>query len=133
MLSLRDDAAAKRGYATVNGVHGLVLLPDTWTTPSGLSFSSGFGSWTRNSYTASQWKYMEAAGAVFLPAAGQRYGSAVSNAGTFGKYWSSLYRSYGGSRAWGIYFNESGLNDFQLFDDLSYGYSVRLVQDYRER
>ena len=129
LLSSRTNASSKRGCGTVNEVHGMILLPDTWTTPTGLTFTSGFGSWTRNSYTADQWKYMEAAGAVFLPAAGQRHGTAVSNAGTFGKYWSSLYYSNGGYRAWGIYFDNSALDDFVSFMDLSYGYSVRLVQD----
>ena len=60
---------------TVNGVHGLILLPDDWTYPSVLSksikaFDKTNCTWDDNTYTANEWKYMEANGAVFLPAAG---------------------------------------------------------------
>lgn len=36
----RPGATAKRGCATIGNVVGWVLLPDNWTTPSGLTFSS---------------------------------------------------------------------------------------------
>ena len=73
ILYTRTNAASKRGTGNINGVGGLIILPDNWTLPSGCSFTSGLassnGDWTRNSYTFAQWTQMEAAGAVFLPAA----------------------------------------------------------------
>ena len=44
---------------------------------------------TTNTYTIDQWNLMEAAGAVFLPAAGIREGTSISGAGSSGIYWSS--------------------------------------------
>jgi hypothetical protein len=93
LLNSRTNALSKRGIGNINGVGGLIILPDSWTLPSGCpQFTTGLSSnenWTRNSYTLDQWAEMEAAGAVFLPAAGYRNGTAVSDVGSFGDYWSS--------------------------------------------
>jgi len=72
LLQTRDGAASKHGNATVAGNKGLVLLPDKWQLPEGLSFTADPTDWTTNTYTAEQWAEMEAAGAVFLPASGNR-------------------------------------------------------------
>ena len=63
------------GLAQVDDINGLVLLPDEWETPDDIDdFISGTGSgFETNIYTAEEWEQMEAAGAVFLPAAGYRY------------------------------------------------------------
>ena len=128
VLNMRTRAASKRGLATVNGIHGLILLPDTWTPPVGLSFTSGTGRWTLNQYGAARWEQMEAAGAVFLPAAGYRYGTGMSVVGTSGSYWSST--PHYGYYAYNIYFYEyCGYNNNNNYREL--GYSVRLVQDYQ--
>ena len=42
-----------------------------------------------NTYTADQWAAMEEAGAVFLPAAGERNGTRVRSVGYWGEYWTS--------------------------------------------
>ncbi len=102
LLNTRTNASAKHGTGNINGVRGLIILPDNWTLPSGCSFASGFASsyrdWTHNSYTLAQWSLMEAAGAVFLPAAGYRWGTSVAIVGYSGKYWSTTHSlSYQGS------------------------------------
>lgn len=86
----RPNASSKRGLATVNGVHGLVLLPDNWTTmPNGItSLNTTLIGWTDNEYDVSQWAQMEARGAVFLPVAGFRSGGRVIQLGEAGAYWS---------------------------------------------
>ena len=89
LLEERTDAASKRGVASVGGKHGLVILPDNWTTPDGLGFSPDFQYWMSNSYTKREWSDMEAAGAVFLPAAGNRYGTLVGDVQFEGIYWTS--------------------------------------------
>ena len=74
LLNNRTDAGDKYGTGTVCGIPGLILLPDNWTLPTGSVFNAGFDSsgsdWSRNTYSSEQWAPMEAAGAVFLPAAG---------------------------------------------------------------
>ncbi len=102
ILNARSNASAKKALGSVGGVHGLILLPDNWTLPAGSSFISGFisdsGDWNRNTYTLAQWAEMEAAGAVFLPAAGSRGGKKIINVSNSGNYWSStstsLYKQY---------------------------------------
>ena len=125
LLNTRTDASSKRGIGNINGVGGLILLPDSWTLPSECSFTSGYATydvdWTRNSYTLAQWSQMEAAGAVFLPAAGGRNGTNVYRVGRYGFYWSSA--PSGGNMYFGCYSLSVSLeNRFN-------GYSVRSVQD----
>ena len=117
-----------RGTATVNGVNGLILLPDNWTLPTGVTFTYGEGSWSQNTYSASDWSKMEANGAVFLPAAGYRDGTDVGGVGSNGYYWSSS--AYDDNYAYCLYFDGSYVdagNDYRDF-----GQSVRLVRGVEE-
>ena len=112
--------------------HGMILFPDHYTHPNDVPVPTGINltdntSWNGNQYTAEQWAKMEAAGAVFLPAAGDRNGTNVGGVGNYGVYWSSAaYDGSDGSRAWYVYFNENnvypGSHYFRRF-----GQSVRLV------
>ena len=59
---------------------GFVLLPDSWTAPAGISFTPGwmadgthFPDDVNNTYDSWEWKKMEEAGAVFIPAGGYVY------------------------------------------------------------
>ena len=59
---------------------GLVILPDNWEKPAGLTFTTGFydlentTALAANTFTFAQWQTFENAGAVFLPCAGSRAG-----------------------------------------------------------
>lgn len=92
----RPNADNLKGVAQVNGVNGLILLPDTWVCPSGVTFKSGFHSeysveayGKYQTFTTDQWAKLEAAGAVFLPASGRRYGSIVDFVQYYGYCWSA--------------------------------------------
>ena len=88
LFSERDNASTLRGYGTVNGVAGMILLPDNWEMPTGVAaFQPTF------SYTANDWTKMENNGAVFLPAAGVMGLNdfqilIVQGLGEVGAYWS---------------------------------------------
>ena len=134
LLNERPNASSKFAIGNINGVGGLILLPDSWTLPSECSFTSGFTTydgnndidWTRNSYTLAQWSQMEAAGAVFLPAAGGRSGTDFDNVGNDGNYWSStLGDEYD---ACSMDFNSYYLNATSYYGRYR-GFSVRPVQD----
>ena len=128
----RTNADSLVGVAQVNGVNGLIFLPDNWTCPSGVTFKAGFQSnygvdyyAAYQTFTADQWSKLEAAGAVFLPASGRRYGSNVNYVQYYGLYWSatenlSNYASHLDFRSGGAYVN----SDFRYL-----GFSVRLVKD----
>ncbi len=118
------------GYAVVNNVKGIVLLPDEWEMPSGCSLTSGYsGSYAKNTFTVDQWETMETHGAIFLPAAGSRFGSTLMGAGTSGTYWSSS--SNGIDNA--FYFSFSSSNMSSDYKSRYYGGSVRLVREYVSR
>ena len=136
------------GLGSVNGVNGVIILPDNWESvkPSGLTFtpstSNGLSwqdgyyinsngrNYSDNSYYSesyfSDWERMESAGAVFLPAAGYNNRTSVYDAGSDGSYWLS---TQGDSR------NAYGLYIFSNYLGLSYGYrcngfAVRLVSEH---
>lgn len=136
LIQSRSNATSRRGQASVDGKNGLVLLPDSWSTPSGVNFTANPGNYTTNVYTMSQWAQMEAAGAVFLPAAGRydRTGSdaGVHGVGTQGYYWSSspspITDSYYIPFGYGLNFSSSSIspqNNYRVNCTLS----IRLVLD----
>jgi len=132
LFNTRTNAAAKYGYATVNSVYGIIILPDVFTDPNKNNGSNAFvGStttgWNANVYTSENWAFMEDAGAVFLPAAGSRIGSSVGGVGSVGFYWSSSPDASDVNSAYYVYFY-SGLLDPAKNSDRFFGYSVRLVR-----
>ena len=131
------------GMAKVNGVLGLVLLPDDWTFSSELVFIAGTfvaGNYIvmkevleTNNYTLEQWQEMEAKGAVFLPAAGDRLNGEVKYVSTTGCYWTS---TSGFDTPTNLYAKQlmfsSSATEIRIFPTNSVrdeGCSVRLVQD----
>ncbi len=128
LFSTRTNAKNLRGQATVNGQTGYVLLPDGWSTPSGMTFTADPGDFTTNSYSAAEWCKMEAAGALFLPCAGGRSGTGVNGVGSYGGCWSSAAGSNGD--AGGFYFGS--VNAFVGYSNRSDGYSVRLAREITE-
>ena len=125
----RADYDKLFGWGKVAGVSGVILLPDNWVKPSGVSFwsySEGNANdhISDNTYTASQWQKMEDAGAVFLPAAGYRDETRVIFSGLIGYYWSST--QYDSDYAYILYFETFYLGPQDYYYRGS-GRSVRLV------
>ena len=121
--------------AKVNNVEGVILFPDTYTHPDGVTAPDKVNesnvAYTSNNYSTADWAKMESAGCVFLPAAGFRSSTNVSRevipGGIVGQYWSS---TPGESNDYGIevFFDESSLEPAKN-SPRSYGHSVRLVRE----
>lgn len=125
LFNTRDNAANLRTLATVCNVPGMLILPDGWTA-SDVSLSITTADYTTNNLDATAWESLECDGAVFLPAAGFRFGMTVNNAGSNGFYWSST--SYSSTSAYYLYFSAGYLHP-QEYHVRCRGVSVRLVQD----
>ena len=108
----------------VDGINGLILLPDEWDYSFG--FSPRSEGWKTNDYTLEEWSIMESHGAVFLPAAGNRYGTDVDYVGSSGYYWSSSARDDDGADC--LSFGSSGVYTGSYDYGRYYGRSVRLVR-----
>ena len=125
-------ANARYAKGAVNGIHGVILFPDGYTHPNGVTEPSGINNsssttgWNSNNYTLSQWNEMEANGAVFLPAAGYRLGTNVSDVGSGGNYWSSTPNDV--SHAYLLSFHSSYLNAAHN----NYRYYCRAVRPVRD-
>ena len=132
LLNIRPYASSLKGVAQVNGVNGLIFLPDNWVCPAGVTFQSGFHSnegvdyyAAYQTFPAAEWSKLESAGAVFLPAAGYRYRSSVHSVQLHGYYWSATeYNSYN-ARCLLLYSDEATMH----YNYRNCGHSVRLVKD----
>ena len=129
LIDTRKDGSGKLlyGEGKVGGCTlGLIILPDDWSCPAGVTdVTRGAFSWS-NVYSYSQWAQLEAAGAVFLPAAGCRNGTSVHDVGSGGYYWSSSYSE--SNNAFRLYFNSSSVYP-GYGNDRYFGFSVRLVTE----
>lgn len=125
LLESRSNASNLRGYGRVGNceIPGMIILPDGWTScPDGLSFSHSVASWA-DYYSHADWAKMEAAGAIFLPAAGDRgnwslygvYDLVMEGVKKWGWYWTS-------ENTWSGVPGSSHLNAFLLsFGEDEYG------------
>ena len=131
LLNTRPNASFLKGVAQVNDVNGLILLPDSWTCPSGVTFKSGFHSnngvdyyAAYQTFTAAEWSKLESAGAVFLPAAGIRGGTDVYIVQSHGYYWSAT-EYFSTAICLAFRSDEAHMDNSDSVD----GLSVRLVKD----
>ena len=129
--NVRFAKATIRTDAT--GVKGLLLFPD------GATFDASEASWGvldggyenyTTTCTAAQWTALEAKGCVFLPAAGNRTGTTVSDAGNAGAYWSATGSDSNASYSNRVSFGQTSWSNPQLGaqQQKTYGHSVRLVR-----
>ena len=112
--------------ANVNGVNGVILLPNAWKASTYALNNTNGGNYGSNTITADVWNVLEDHGAVFLPAAGYRNGTSVSGvdpSSSYGNYWSA---SYSGSSAHYLTFGSSSLSTYDNYR--YYGRSVRLAR-----
>ena len=137
---LINTRSGKGALATVNGNHGLILLPDlnasstSWVYEDEVaaprpSFTPGYTSYATNNYTQAEWDKLEAAGVIFLPAAGTRYGDVDATStdmiASHGFYWSSTYGS--SYKANALVFTNGSASVTATDNLISNGCSVRLV------
>lgn len=119
--------------ATVNDKNGLILFPDNYVHPTGVTitgtpaYNTTDAHYSTFTVSSSDWTLMQAAGAVFLPAAGYRNGtSAPSEVASHGYYWlSSESESH---KAYRLLFH-SGETTASNPQGRHYGFSVRLVME----
>ena len=132
----RNNATEKFGWANIaersdweHNYRGLVILPDTWTMPDGLTFKNASENYV-NEYTLPEWRKMEAAGAIFLPAAGNRGPDRMYGVWSTGLYWAATYeyisQDYVTTMNFGV-----GASTLKVGDGInrSTNASVRLVKD----
>lgn len=125
----------KVGFATVNGIHGIIILPDIYTgspitNPFRPNWISSYETcpWDDNIYSGDAWTAMENNGVVFLPAAGSYYNGSIQSQGEKGYYFSSsaylfgFYCNAGQSGSWTRYVS----HDYS--SGASSRYSIRLVR-----
>ena len=148
LLGSRPRARELFAFGSVGGVNGLIILPDDFVLPEGLTFTPSVTkgltwqnatysyyinpnaqNYTHNTYTVEQWEQMQEANAVFLPAAGYRIGKMVTLIADYGFYWSVTHN--GPDSNFFLYFSNSGLYP-QEYNHRYIARSVRLVYDLKQ-
>ena len=128
LINTRSTTSGIRyAKATVNGVAGLIIVPDSWSASTYTlnSTNTTGAAFTTNVISAAQWTTLESAGCAFLPAAGYRYGTSVHNGGSYGNYWSATYSS--SNNAYYLDFYSGNVNPSN-YNYRCYGRAVRLVR-----
>lgn len=131
--------SARYTYASIGGINGIILFPDLYIHPSGVDLTGATFNSNSNftaAITVSDWKKMEAAGAVFLPAAGRRFYPTDNNTGCYkidyvyleGVYWAGGTSS--STESYRVLFESGATPKFYKAGALRcYGMSVRVVKD----
>ena len=128
LFNNRANAQYLWSLATVNSVHGAIILPDNFSKPTSISWTPKAKNWSTNTFTTDQWTTLQAIGAVFLPAAGYQYDQSFEWEQKYGLYWSSTIEYNG--RANRLFFYVETLFP-EAYNAHSHGLSVRLVQDVK--
>lgn len=122
--------------AKVNGINGVILLPDNWNSEIYVldSTNTSLASFKSNVISELGWDILENAGAVLLPATGgTRSQTNVDRIGFESRYWSSS--RYNLDYAYDVCIRDSG--DGGIFLEAhglrAEGENVRLVQDYHSK
>ena len=128
----RKNADQLLGLGKIDTICGLIILPDDWVAPEGITFTPNTNNPIANLYSLQEWAIMEAAGAVFIPPTGY-FNHKLTNmreVNEIGYYRVSkladdgrqIYMRYNNSN---IAYSYSGNNNGNLF----YAFPVRLVHD----
>ena len=133
LLSSRYTCCGIRyAKARVNGVNGLVIVPDNWDANiynlRNTNIQDG-APYTSNNLSSTQWTILKNAGCAFLPAAGWRTSRTVNDVGSYGHYWSATYgQDEHAKNACSLGFSNELVAPITNY--VRYvGYSVRLVKD----
>ena len=137
LLYERKNASFLLGVAQVDGVNGLILLPDDWECPKDIIFRSGFHSDFAEfqTFTLAQWSKIERVGAVFLPVAGWiDYNYDYDYSEYYGEYLLKKGYYWSASRIYGVIFDSnyvivSGADPKGYYAENGERGSVRLVRD----
>ena len=133
----RKNATQLYSKGNIDGLRGMIILPDNWVMPEGLHFTAQPTNLTMeldiNTYTQAEWQRMEEAGAVFLCLTGRRDGTKIDHLEYYGGYWSSskISNSNHVSHMYYNYRSKIFRTDYKEGDH-SYGTNgraVRLVHD----
>lgn len=133
----RQGADELYGLGEVNGIYGVILLPDDWRSkknrPAFICFKQekmirsnkdNIQPDKFNQMSLEKWAKMEALGAVFLPGGGYRRGTAV-HGGEAGNYFSSSIHEDNTAYEFGFNANGISLHPCHRYS----GCNVRLVRD----
>lgn len=133
ILETRPKAAQLQSLAKVNDVNGYILLPDAWVLPAGMKFSPKAETYEGNIYTAEEWKKMELAGAIFLPASGYVYSwFGFKSVNEKGAYWTSSTAEWSNGIGGEICFDKSSNAHIVFTNDKDSSLdAIRLVYDVK--
>ncbi len=154
VLDGRTNATNLNGAARINlndegteYINGVVLLPDDWTCPAGVTFKPGFSNGLSGvqvfadyqQISLSVWQQLEDAGAVFFPATGYRHACIdVMQVQYEGYYWSATFDTVyypddeGGSTSVEYYYANLYSTDTRVSDMWVFtGLAVRLVTNVK--
>lgn len=129
VITRNTSSSIRYAKAIVNGVAGLIIVPDNWNISIYNLYNANDSSaaFSANIIDSTDWAKMESASCVFLPATGYREGAWVDYVGWAGCYWSTTF--YDSSYAYGLYFQSNKKPYASDWFNRCGSLSVRLVKE----
>jgi len=138
LLQKRTKANLLNFGCTINGQVGLMILPDDWVAPKGITVTLDSLEYSSNTFTLEDWKILEQHGCAFLPAAGYRLGATDSGENcTFGAYLTASPDSINNRHSYELTFGTEYSTSYHIdstngtYSSRCVGRSVRLVHDVK--
>lgn len=130
VMNSRSNASQKKVHCTINGINGVLIMPDKYQWPNGIVGNHNNHHYDSNIYSLSDWDLLEKAGAIFLPASGYRDGTTFKEENS-GSYWTTTLSTINEHYKKAFYLNFSNIHDTQCIanSEVFVGCSVRLVKD----
>ena len=137
LLFTRSNCDNLYSKGKVNGICGLILLPDDWRLPKDVAFTSMLLDWNTNNYSVEEWQKLEIEGAIFLPSPGMILEEYKNEEAAEGYYWTStiysrLYKETGeceSANAY-IFYGYKVIEGFEMnSQELNTRCAVRLVRN----
>ena len=116
--------------AVVNGVRGVIFLPNDWNTSyyTLKGYNSPSSYFNDNNISAADWTILEEKGAIFMPCGGIRQpGNSIQRIDE-GQYWTSKEYEFSTGSAIGYSWNNSSVGSAGGYSDKYQGRTVRLIK-----
>ena len=125
LFETRTDGDNKWGFAVVNEMKGIILLPDNLKNYTAYLNTDHIG-YNDNEFNATEWNGLESKGVVFLPVTGTRQASIVTAAADKAWYWSSTEEN---DQNYCFFITDGSKGTVLKENTQLYGNAVRLVQE----
>lgn len=128
-------AKISEGVMEYKYINGVILLPDYYTDPAGITIIRGTHPFATNMIDGTQWEELQNLGVMFLPCTGLMTGTTpggytITNDDTEGYYWTATSVADDDTKAYAVTFSDNSLTLDAKYAKTGYFFAVRPYRIY---